>query len=71
MHKLQYFSKYNLLDPYNSSGFSYLQGRFNQIAPPHKPYFEHHCSNHTFHKCVLNNGMHIFQNIGSQFFYKL
>ena len=57
MHKLQRFSKYNLLDPYNSSGFSYLQGRFNQIAPPHKPSYEHHCSNHTFHKYVLNNGM--------------
>ena len=36
MHKLQCFSKYDLLDLCNSSGFNYLQGRFTQIAPPHR-----------------------------------
>jgi hypothetical protein len=55
MHKLQCFSKYDLLDLCNSSGFNYLQGRFNQIAPLIKPSFELHCSNHIFHKYVLNN----------------
>jgi hypothetical protein len=40
----------------------YLQGRFNKtMLPLIKPNFELHCSNHTFHKCVLNNGMQ-YQN---------
>ena len=63
MHKLQCFSKYDLLDLYNSSGFNYLQGRFTQIAPLIKPSFEHHCSNHTFYNCVLNNGMQYHNDI--------
>jgi hypothetical protein len=29
-----------------------------KLLPLIKPSFEHHCSNHTFYKCVLNNGMH-------------
>ena len=63
MHKLQCFSKYDQLDLYNSSGFNYLQGRFNQIALPHKATFELHYLSHTFHKCVLNNGMQYHNTI--------
>jgi hypothetical protein len=63
MHKLQYFSKYDLLDLYNSSGFNYFQGRFKQIASPRKAIFELHRSNHTFHKCVLNNGIQYHNDI--------
>ena len=63
MHKLQCFSKYDLLDLCNSSGFNYLQGRFTQIAPPIKPSFEFHCSVHIFHKYVLNNGMQYHNTI--------
>ena len=35
-----------------------------KLLPLIKPSFEHHCSNHTFHKCVLNNGMQ-YHNIVS------
>ena len=73
MHKLQCFSKYDLHDLCNSSDFNYLQGRFTQIAPLIKPSFELYCSVHTFHKCVLNNGMqyHKYQNVGLPLFNKL
>ena len=58
MHKLQCFSKYDLHDLYNSSGFNYLQVRFTQIAPPHKaPLSFIVQSTLFFYKCVLNNGM--------------
>jgi hypothetical protein len=63
MHKLQCFSKYDLLDLCSSCGFNYLQGRFHQIAPLIKSSFEHHCSNHTFHKCMLNNGIQYHNTI--------
>ena len=63
MHKLQCFSKYDLLDLCNSSGFNYLQGRFTQIVPLIKSSFELYCLDHTFHKCVLNNGMRYHNTI--------
>ena len=34
-----------------------------KLLPLIKPFFEHHCSNHTFHKCILNDGMQYHNTI--------
>jgi hypothetical protein len=34
-----------------------------KLFPLIKPSFKHHCSNHTFHKCVLNNSMQYHNTI--------
>ena len=34
-----------------------------KLLPLIKPSFELHCSSHTFHKCVLNNGMQYYNTI--------
>ena len=63
MHKLQCFSKYDIYDLYNSSGLFIFKIDLLKLLPLIKPSFEHHCSNHTFHKCVLNNGMQYHNTI--------
>ena len=63
MHKLHVFSKYDLLDLDNSSGLITFKVDSNKLLPLIKPSFEHHCSNHTFHKCVFNNGMQYHNTI--------
>jgi len=57
------FSKYDLLDLDNSSGLITFKVDSNKLLSPVKPSFEHHCSNHIFHKYLLNNGMQYHNTI--------
>ena len=63
MHKLQCFSKYDLLDLCNSSGLITFKVDLLKLLSLIKPSFEFHCSVHIFHKYVLNNGMQYHNTI--------
>ena len=63
MHKLQCFSKMIYLIFVILVVLITFKVDSIKLLPLVKPSFEHHCLNHTFHKCVLNNGKQYHKTI--------
>jgi hypothetical protein len=63
MHKLQCFSKIIYLIYVILVVLITFKVDSIKLLPLIKPSFEHDCSNHTFHKCVLDNGIQYHNTI--------